>query len=144
MIDIESFLKSLKMKWIQRLLKGKKSTWSLLLPSKMQNEFIWNYGTIALRKFLSNIGNPFWRDVINAWISFSYAFSLPNELLCNENIFDSDVTKFKNVRYISWERKGVKFIGDLLEEGQPIAWQRFKEKYIISFIEFEYTSLLQS
>ena len=51
MTDIESFLKSLKMKWIQRLLKGKKSTWSLLLPSKMQNEFIWNYGTIALRKF---------------------------------------------------------------------------------------------
>ena len=52
------------------VIEREKSTWSLLLPSKQQNEFIWNYGTIALRKLLPNIGNPFWRDVINAWISF--------------------------------------------------------------------------
>ena len=111
------------MKWIQRLLRGKNSTWSLLVPSKMQNDFIWNDGTIALRKLSSNIGNPFWRDAINTWISFSYAFSPPNELLCNENIFNSDATKFKNIKYTSWERKDVKFICDLLEDGQLITWQ---------------------
>ena len=48
------------------------------------------------------------------------------------------------MRYASWERKGVKFIGDLLEDGKLMAWQRFKERYSISCIEFEYTSLLQS
>ena len=127
--NVEWFLKSLTMNWIQMLLEDRKSAWSLLVPSKMQNKFIWNYGTVALQKVLSGIGHPFWRDVIIAWISFSHAFSLPDELLCNENIFNSDATKFKDIRYFSWERKGVKFIGDLLEDGHLMTWQRFKGKF---------------
>ena len=101
MIDIESFVKSLKIKWIRRLMMGKETTWCLLVPTQFKKECIWNFGVVALRKMLTNIANPFWRDVVSAWISFSNAFSLPDELLCNENIFNSDITKFKSIRYSS-------------------------------------------
>lgn len=123
---------------------GKESTWCLLVPPQIKKECIWNFGTAALRKLLPNIANPFWRDVVSAWISFSTAFSLPDELLCNENIFNSDVTKYKRIKYSSWEKNGAKFVGDLFEERRLITWERFKEKYDIDCIHFEYYSLLRS
>ena len=60
-----------------------------------------------------------------------------SELLCNENIFNSDATKLKNIRYTSWES-----IGDVLEDGKLMTWQRFKERYNISCMEFKYNILL--
>ena len=144
MIDIESYIKSLKIKWIKRLLKGIKSTWCLLVPSNISTKFVWNFGVEALQNLRIKIMNPFWRDVVSAWTSFTKDFSLPEEFICNENLFNSDITKFKNIRYDSWERNGVKFVGDLLENGRLITWQRFMEKYNIYCIKFEYDNLLRS
>ena len=144
MIDIGAYVKSLKMKWIKRILEGKDATWCHLLPTKIRTNCIWNFGTVALKKLVQNIDNPFWKDVITAWTSFSKSFSVTNEDVYNENIFNSDVTRFKAIRYSSWEKKGVKFIGDLFENGRLMPWSRFKEKYNINCIQFEYESLILS
>ena len=144
MIDMESFVKSLKLKWIGRLHCGKPSTWGELVPSLIKRKYIWNYGVVALKRISQNMVNPFWKDTVSAWISFSKYFSIPDELLCNENIFNSNVTKFKTTIYKQWERNGVKFIGDLFENKRLMSWQRFRERYNICCIRFEYESLLQS
>ena len=144
MIDIESYIKSLKIKWIKRLLKCTNPTWCLLVPSHISTKFVWNFGVEALQNLRIKIMNPFWRDVVSAWTSFTKDFSLPEDYICNENIFNSSVTKFKNIKYASWERNGVKFVGDLLENGRLISWQRFKEKYNIYCMKFEYENLLRS
>ena len=144
MIDIESFIKSLKIKWVKRIVLGKNSTWLSLVPTKVGENFIWNYGVTALKKQLEMVFNPFWREVINAWISFSTAFRMDDYLLCYENIFNSDITKFKKNRHASWERKGVKFIGDLYENNKLMSWQQFKNKFNIYCIPLEYQGLLHS
>ena len=144
MIDLDSFVKSLKIKWVKRLIIGRGSTWRRFAPKMLQEDFVWNFGTEALQKQLKDITNPFWRDVVNAWISFSRAFVVPDDLVCYENIFNSDVTKFKAIRYGSWEKKGVKFIGDLFEDNKLMTWQTFKHKYNVPCIQFEYNALIRS
>lgn len=144
MIDLTSYVRSLKMKWIKRLVGGSRSSWRELAPSRIQNDFIWNFGIVALKKALGEISNPFWRDVVAAWIYFSKIFVIRDDLICNENIFNSDYTKFKSTRYSSWERKGVRTIGDLFEGNKLITWQRFRLLYSIPCNFLEYQGLLHS
>ena len=136
MIDIDSYVKSLKMKWIQRTIEGKNATWCLLIPKKIRTDCIWNFGTAALRKLLPEIHNPFWKDVVSTWTSFSKSFTVEDEDVCNENIFNSDITKFKVIRYANWEKNGIKFIGDLLENGKVMTWRRFKETFHVNCMQF--------
>ena len=99
---------------------------------------------MALKKSLQNIKNPFWKETVSVWLEFSKMFAISDDKLWNENIFNSDFTKFSDMRYESWEKKGVRFIGDLFEQGKLISWGRFKEKYDVQCIQFEYDSLLRS
>ena len=145
MIDISSYIKSLKIKWIKRLLIGNQhSSWYSIIPTNLQSEFIWNYGVVALKKIVREISNPFWRDVVAAWINFSRVFKTPSESLSNENIFNSDYTKFKSCQYKGWERKGVRVIGDLFEGNKMLTWLRFKDRYNIQCNYLDYYSLVQS
>ena len=88
--------------------------------------------------------NPFWKDVVGAWISFSTEFRTEDNLLCYENVFNSDVTKFKENKYRSWGRKGVKFIGDLYENGKLMKWERFGDVYNIKCVLLEHQGLVHS
>ena len=144
MIDISSYIRSLKIKWIKRLITGNRSSWSALVPSKVQSDFIWNFGCVALNNVMREIHNPFWRDVVAAWILFSKTFKTPEDEICNENIFNSDYTKFKNSRYASWEGKGVRIIGDLFEGNKLLTWEIFKYIYNIPCNYLEYHGLLHS
>ena len=96
MVDFVCYVRSLKIKWIRRLLTGNRGSWLALTPSKLQSDFIWKFGSAALKKTSSKIDNPFWKDVVSAWICFSKDFKTPDELVYNENIFNSDHTKFKS------------------------------------------------
>ena len=144
MIDISSYIRSLKMKWIKRIVAEKHNNMCKLMPSVLQKNFIWNYGIVALKKVLKEISNPFWKGVVEAWIYFSSVFPIPEELICNENVFHSDHTKFKNLAYPSWERKGIRIIGDLYEGNKLLTWPRFKERYNLSCNYLEYNGLLHS
>ena len=144
MIDMSSYISSLKMKWIKRLVTGKHSIMWELMPHMLQKNFIWNFGIVALKRVSKQIYNPFWKGVIESWIHFSSIFHIPEDLICNENIFNSDHTKFKNITYASWERKGVRVIGDLFEGRKLLTWPKFKERYGISCNCLEYYALLHS
>ena len=144
MIDTGSFIQSLKMKWVKRFVKGSKSTWYTLIPLKLQREFIWNYGVVALKEVAKSIANPFWKDVVTIWMHFSNLFDIPAENISNENIFHSDHTKFRKNSYRKWERRGVHIIGDLFENNKILSWERFKEIYGINCNYLDYHSLLHS
>ena len=144
MVDFVCYVRSLKIKWIKRLLTGNRGSWLALTPSKLQSDFIWNFGSAALKKTSSKIDNPFWKDVVSAWICFSKDFKTPDELVYNENIFNSDHTKFKSSKYANWERKGVRVIGDLFDGNVLLTWEKFKGLYNISCNYLEYHGLLHS
>ena len=88
--------------------------------------------------------NPFWRDVIAAWMHFSMIFKIPDERICDENIFNSDFTRFQSSRLHSWEKKGVRTVGDLFMENELLTWQQFKEVYDISCNYLEYHGLVHN
>ena len=144
MVDLKSYLMSLKIKWIKRLLAGQKRTWHSLTPEILQQQFIWNFGNMSLKKVLAEIDNPFWKDTIVAWMSLSKALIIPDSQICNENIFHSDYTKFKTCDIVGWERKGVQYIGDLFEENRLMTWERFQDVYAVRCNQLEYYGLLHS
>ena len=144
MLDFATYVRSLKMKWIKRLIIGNGGSWSALVPKEIRGEFIWNYGKVALKKVLNETRNPFWRDVIAAWIYFSKGFVIPDECICDENIFNSDYTKFKSSSYASWEKKGVRVVGDLFDGNQLLTWEGFKNRYNIPCNYLEYYGLIRS
>ena len=144
MIDLKSYLMSLKMKWIKRFVAEKDKTWHLLAPERLQRQFVWNFGASALKRLLVDIHNPFWKDTVSAWITFSAAFYISEDMIPSENVFCSEYTKFKHTRYASWEREGVRFIGDLFEKNKLIDWTRFKKVFGIHCNYLDYSGLIHS
>ena len=144
MIDLKSYLTSLKMKWIKRFLTEKNRTWHMLAPTILQKKFIWNFGVTSLKKISLELHNPFWKDMVFAWLSFSKAFNIPDELIQNESLFNSEYTKFKSSSHSSWERRGLQCIGDLFEGNKLMTWKRLKEVYAMPCNYLEYIGLVHS
>ena len=144
MIDLRSYLNSLKLNWIRRFVSGKNRTWHLIAPEMLRSNFVWNYGVASLKVVMKELNNPFWKDVISAWITFSNAFEIPESMIIHENIFNSEFTKFKVNRYSRWVRSGVRFIGDLFEGNRLMTWERFKQAYKIPCNYLEYMGLVLS
>ena len=144
MIDLRSYLNSLKLSWIRRFVSGKNRTWHLIAPEMLRSNFVWNYGVTSLKVVMKELNNPFWKDVISAWITFSNAFEIPESMIIHENIFNSEFTKFKVNRYSRWVRSGVRFIGDLFEGNRLMTWERFKQAYKIQCNYLEYMGLVLS
>ena len=67
-----------------------------------------------------------------------------NSDICNENIFNSNYTKFKSCRHASWERNGLRVLGDLFEGNKLLSWQRFKDLHNIPCNFLDYHGLIHS
>ena len=144
MIDLRSYCNSLKMSWIRRFVGRKDRTWHLVVPEILRNNFVWNFGVTSLRKVVGNLSNPFWKDVISSWITFSKAFEIPDNMIVHENIFNSDFTKFKVNKYSRWERRGIRSIGDLFEGNKLMTYERFRQVYSVPCYHLEYMGLVHS
>ena len=116
MIDVQSFLKSMKISWLKRLYSGN-TTWGQVIANEIPNiEDLLTYGSKKLLKVSVKINNPFWQNVLEAFASFSTAHKpkLPDVL--TESIWFSDYTKFKCSVIPNWKSKGIRFIADLINE----------------------------
>jgi len=61
MIDVDSFVKSMKVTWLKRLYNSKHD-WSILIQKELPpvSELLM-YGTTALAKVKLKLQNPFWK-----------------------------------------------------------------------------------
>ena len=116
----------------------------MLTPARIQNDFVWNYGVKSLKRLTKETKIPFWKDAIAAWMHFSIVFKIPDLRICDENIFNSDFTKFRCSRLRGWEKRGVRIIADLFTGNELLTWQRFKEVYSIPCNYLEYYGLVHS
>jgi len=80
LIDIESFCKTLKIKWINSLLSKSFANWRLipiLIFDRFGSNFLFFYMNIQTTKHLSfktSLFSPFYTDIIKAWILFKNSF----------------------------------------------------------------------
>ena len=134
MIEVDTFMKSLKLTWLRRILFTK---------NKYSDFVCLQYGSKYIDSNTINIDNEFWKDIILSLNVFldKVKPSSWNELLSTP-IFDNQSIKVGgNVRfYRSWENKGILLINDLLDlNGDLLSYAEFQTKFGLqtNFLVFE-------
>ena len=142
MIDVDSFINSLKLTWLWRMLITPNkyfTTISRLYPILYDcNKFGSQYLT---ERKLRNI-NIFWRDILSTYKSFIDMVKPKNmneimstPLRCNKNIKVGGNT----VLYKTWSDNGIMCLSDIFSmDGQILSYEEFRLKYNfqINFLEF--------
>ena len=116
MLDLQSFVKSMKISWINRLFTGD-MTWQEIIRTDCPDiKNILTYGSRKILHISSGIKNMFWKNVLEAFASFSCALKPDLNGLLSENIWYSDYTKFNRSIVHYWNAKGIRFLSDLISE----------------------------
>ena len=143
MIDIQSFNKSLKMKWVQGYLNNvNHGKWKLFLDFHLQR-----YG--GKEVFLSNLKpqdvpqlnlrDPFLREILEHLTALNYTEK--NLDFNSMGIWHDSLIRIENRPFFntSWLKAGVKEVRDLLNQDQTfLSYNAFVAKYNIKTNYLEY------
>ena len=95
MVDLTSFIQSLKLSWLKRLI-NKTTAWTTIAKQEHMDPYkLLLYGTAKLKKLRIQIQNTFWRDVLDSLIEFNKSLNLTPENIIREPLWYSDFTKFR-------------------------------------------------
>ena len=148
MIEVCTFMKSLKLTWLRRI----------LLNRNKYNDFVHNefpfigeclqYGSKYLDSLNINIMNSFWKDVMLSLNSFLDKVK-PNswkELLSIPLWYNQSIKVGGNVIfYRSWKNKGILMINDLLDpNGDLLTYVEFQRKYQLQSNFLAYEGIVKS
>ena len=134
MVDIHSFLATLKISWLQRLSDSSSSfsEWPHLYP--LLNNLN-KFGSEYIQFCIEKIDNPFWRDVLKH-VKKLFGASRDHEVeagdILDEPLFyNVNIKRGKKYVFIKeWETLGILQIKDLQDaNGDFIDYDSFKEKY---------------
>jgi exonuclease III len=122
MIDIESFIKSIKMKWVKTLLQKDNSNWKII-PEKLINQygkdFLIFYMKVRTLKELPNPFiklTPFYTDILNIYFDFK---SL-------ESNFETFPLNYADIRkQLLWGNKHIRF------NSKPLLFKKWIESDIL-------------
>ena len=146
MVDLEAFVRSLKLSWLKRMVTSD-AAWATLATNELPNiANIMQYGSIKIKKIRDEMNNPFWQDVMEAFGRFSQDCNPGIPQILTEGLWFNDYAKFKCTVVKEWNMKGIRFLGDLVDEctGRVMTREALKVKFGISMTVLCYTSLLRS
>ena len=90
MLDLQAFVKSMKISWLKRLLKDD-TTWKKVIASDLPEiHEILTYGSSKILKISANNNNIFSKDVLEAYAAFSSAFQPETKQILTEGVWFSD------------------------------------------------------
>ena len=146
MIDITSFLHSLKLSWLKRFADSTAVWTTVARLEQLDPMNLLTYGTAKLKQITLNITNIFWREVIQALIQFNQLVKLEPDEILREKLWFSDYTKFKTSMVKQWDINGLRFIGDLFNptNGNILSREEIRRQYRISMTFLCYESLIRS
>ena len=151
MIDIDMFIKSLKVSWIKRIVNSEekgilnKIYLQTLQPFGRKLLFECSFSENDIKTFVQN--NPFLNDIFTAWCKYNSKNAIlcyRNEIIWNNSLITSDN---KTITYTNWLNNGIKFIKDLYDdEGKKFySFGRLKDLYNLPSGDFlKYFTLLNS
>ena len=146
MIQIDSFIKSLKLSWLKRL-NNPEADWGILAANELPE--LWQlltYGGKKLTSLRDKSNNPFYVDLLSALIQFNRNYCPSEKEIVTDSIWYSDLTKYKMGIVKEWDDKGIRFIGDLYNPntGKIYSKQDLEIVYGIQLTFLCYTSLIRS
>ena len=132
MVDLLSFIKSLKLSWLSRILKSN-SSWIKLLKTVVPDIYlIFQFGSTFASKIADRTCNLFWKEVIQYYAEFDKILIHTKEELASIPLWHnpSIVVAKKTVYYREWYLKGIRNIQDLLRtDGSVMSYQDFCHTY---------------
>ena len=114
MIDVNSFIKSMKVTWLKRLYQSQHDWANILRKELPPVHELLTYGCKALAKVKNKLHNPFWKEVIEAWSEFCATNKLNKDQILTEMLWFSNASKFSTSIVKSWDSKGLRFVADLI------------------------------
>ena len=146
MLDVRAFTKSMKLSWLKRLFAAN-TTWQKVINYELPDiQDILTYGSKQILKVSARTKNQFWKNVLEAFASFSSAFKPGMPQILSEAVWYSDYTKFKCSVVNSWNKKGIRFIADLVNEdsGQLHTKSSLENSFGIKMTFLCFSSLMRS
>ena len=143
MVNVETFEKTLKTKWLKKVLASNE-VWSLI-PKSHQINKVGGYGINFYNEILPHIKKDFWISVVKALELYHVNFSIHNqtELSMHSPIwFNPNI----NITFVKkWDDKGLNCLGDIFEEhGSLKTKQKLSDDFKIKFNFIDCTRLIKS
>ena len=141
MINIDYFIKALKVSWLRRVIQNSHDTsWYSL--SMIDFQKIFSFGKGYATRVASNLNNPFWKELLQirayfcSCIKVESIFQILNSpLWFNNNLRNGDYIYIKD-----WYNKGLRHVSDLIDErGNLYEFEALKTRHNLrgTFLEFQ-------
>ena len=146
MVDLKSFIQSMKITWIKRLIESRHDWTTLMQKELCHPQKLLMFGPTKLSEVIKHTHNPFWKQVLMAWRNYRL-FSDPDcHEMTTEALWFSDLTKFKKSIVKAWDKRGLRFIGDLINNETGVLYTReeLERVYGIHMTFLCYSSLVKS
>ena len=146
MVDIKAFIDSMKLAWLKRLILSD-ADWTHLAYMHLPDATdLLTFGKEKLTLIKNKATNHFYRDLISALVRFSIDHKPSNEEILSEVLWYSDHTKYSNTVVRCWDKKGLRFIGDLFNQitCRLYTKEEVENKYNIQMTFLCYESLVRS
>ena len=130
MLDIEEYIKGLKLTWVRRLLKNNTKLKKLIESTE----------NIDIEKLVflgppNKCKNPFWKEIFEAWTEMLNKLKPKNEEeFLTDSLWNNGNIKIgsRSVFYKDWADKGILLINDLVDnEGKFMSFEQCKNIYEI-------------
>ena len=142
MVNIFTFEKSLKIKWVRQL-NSKHDAWTII-PTKYKIHCLMEYGNKFPNNLLHTVNNPFWRSVVESFAYFQeLCCSDPDLTILSEPIWFNDPIKIGYIKL--WDQKGLKCVGDLFNlRGELRTRQDIQNSFDIRMNFLDYHRLVKA
>ena len=145
MINVNIFIKALKISWLRRIVKHSDSiSWYTLSKINILNLF--SLGPGYVNEITKDIDNPFWKDILKNWHDFCNLV----EIETVQNVLDSPVWYNKNLingyNFCIWDwfKRGIRQVSDLYDEqGNLCSFETLKVRFGLKGTFLEYHSLVK-
>lgn len=148
MINLRNYIIALKSTWIRRLIVHD-TKYKTLFESKYASlDLLLKRGTEFIKRIRSNNTNPFWKDVLEAWIEVIKNTKISDvEDILSVNIWDNSNILINNepIFYQRWFEKNICFIRDLIsEDGSFLSFEHFVRKFDMNTNYLDYFGIISS
>ena len=146
-LDIQSYITSLKSTWIRKYLKGN-GRWKILFEKTINVNYLINFGSDYIKVCSNSITNLFWKDTLHCWkeITDIEQKNLKNINILTEPLWYNNKFKIdgKSFFYKKLYDKGIYCLGHLIGENSMLMdYQTFTTYINIQFNFIQYLGMVK-
>ena len=145
MVNINIFIKSLKITWLRRVIQNSKNiSWYSLSGIDYQKRF--SFGMGYAKYLRQNLQNPFWKDVLQNWAVFCKEVKTESikQLLDSPLWYNQNLLNGLDFYIRDWHDKGIVLVSDIIDdEGNLYQFEALKTKYNLRGTNLDFRAFIR-